>query len=165
MSYCSKITDFIENTDTFDKIKRFLKSGKSFALNCISIPGKVLLTSIFSQYTNIVLIVDSEQSAIKYKNDLKVLSGAEAVVFPYQESGLYDANIPNIYKYAEQVSVLKNFSRDKSGQIIILPLKAAFEKFPSIEFFDKNKISLKINDELDTSKLSEILIKMGYKKS
>lgn len=67
MSYCSKITDFIENTDTFDKIKRFLKSGKSFALNCISIPGKVLLTSIFSQYTNIVLIVDSEQSAIKYK--------------------------------------------------------------------------------------------------
>lgn len=164
MSYCSKITDFIENTDTFDKIKRFLKSGKSFAFNCISIPGKVLLTSIFSQYTNIVLIVDSEQSAIKYKNDLKVLSGAEAVVFPYQESGLYDANIPNIYKYAEQVSVLKNFSRDKSGQIIILPLKAAFEKFPSIEFFDKNKISLKINDELDTSKLSEILIKMGYKK-
>ena len=164
MTETFKITDYIEQTTVFEKIKAFLRQKKSFAVNCISTSAKVLLSSAFSQYSKIVLVVDSEQTAIKYKNDLKVLANIDAMVFPYQESGLYDANIPNIYKYAEQISVLQNIYSEKPEKIIILPLKAAFEKFPQKDFFEENSLELKTDEEADTKQLAQKLIKMGYKK-
>lgn len=160
----SKIADYIKNSEVFGKIKRYLTTETSFAVNCINSAGKVLLNSVFSEYRRIVLIVDSEQTAIKYKNDLKITADKETVIFPYQDSGLYDANIPNIYKYAEQVSVIQKLGTEACNDIILLPLRAAFEKFPQKQFFEENSINLKIEDNIDTNVLAEKLISMGYKK-
>lgn len=150
-----------ENFEIFGKIKALTTSGKSYAISCTSPLGKTFFINEISRYKKLLFVVDSEQTALKYKNDLQLLFEQKSVVFPYQESGLYDANIPNIYKYAEQISILEKFSDEK---IIILPLRAGFEKFPSREFFSENSINLKINEDINTEELSNKLISFGYKK-
>ncbi len=154
-----RLANYIEDFEFFDKIKRFIKTGKSFAINSVSKICKVFLLHYFSKNKKILLITDTEQTAIKYKNDLKTLFDTDAAIFPYQDNGMYDATVPNIYKYAEQISVLRN-----DAQIILMPLRAAFEKFPTNDFFDENSIEVNLDDEIDTAKLSERLTKMGYKK-
>ncbi|MGN0014860.1 MAG: hypothetical protein ACI37T_05525, partial [Candidatus Gastranaerophilaceae bacterium] len=62
----SKISNYIRKSEVFGKIKRYLTTETSFAVNCINSVAKVLLNSAFSEYKKIVLIVDSEQTAIKY---------------------------------------------------------------------------------------------------
>ena len=153
-----KITD---NFEFLGKINALATSRKSFAISCANSLGKTFLTDLISRYKNILFVVDSEQTALRYKNDFELLFGQKSVVFPYQESGLYDANIPNIYKYAEQISILRNFSNEK---IIILPLKASFEKFPTEKFFSENSINLKVNEDINVEELSQKLISFGYKK-
>lgn len=150
-----------ENFEFSGKIKALTESGKSYAISCISSLGKIFLINMISKYKKILLIVDTEQTALKYKNDLNRLFGQKAVIFPYQESVLYDANIPDIYKYTEQFSILNNFS-DKN--FVILPLRACFEKFPTQKFFEKNSIELKVNDDINVEELTEKLITFGYKK-
>ncbi len=153
-----KITD---NFEIFGKIKALTTSGKSFAISCVSPLGKTFFINSISKFKKLLLVVDSEQTALKYKNDLQLLFNQKSVVFPYQESGLYDANIPNIYKYAEQISILENFSDEK---IIILPLRAGFEKFPTPKFFLKNSIDLNVDEDINIKELSKKLISFGYKK-
>lgn len=155
------INKIIQQSDVFQKLNHFLNIQKSFGLDCTSKTGKLFLTAFFSEKTKILLVVESEQTALKYKNDLKNFFNINAVIFPYQESGLYDANIPNVYKYVEQISILKNAD---TKQVVILPLKASFEKFPDKSYFDTNFIDLKIDEDIDISKLSERLTLFGYKK-
>ena len=104
------VEKLFENSDLFCRMQRFFKAGKSFGIDCISKFGKLFLVKNFSERTKILWIVESEQAALRYKNDLKCLFDNDAAIFPYQESGLYDANIPNIYKYFEQISILQNWS-------------------------------------------------------
>lgn len=153
-----KITD---NFEIFGKIKALTTSGKSFAISCVSPLGKTFFINSISKFKKLLLVVDSEQTALKYKNDLQLLFNQKSVVFPYQESGLYDANVPNIYKYAEQISILENFSDEK---IIILPLRAGFEKFPTPKFFLENSIDLNVDEDINIKELSKKLISFGYKK-
>ena len=150
-----------ENFEIFGKIKALTTSGKSYAISCTSPLGKTFFINEISRYKKLLFVVDSEQTALKYKNDLQLLFEQKSVVFPYQESGLYDANIPNIYKYAEQISILENFSDEK---IIILPLRAGFEKFPTPKFFLENSIDLNVDEDINIKELSKKLISFGYKK-
>lgn len=153
------VEKLFENSDLFCRMQRFFKAGKSFGIDCISKFGKLFLVKNFSERTKILWIVESEQAALRYKNDLKCLFDNEAAIFPYQESGLYDANIPNIYKYFEQISILQNWKN-----IVIVPLRAIFEKFPTPDFFAENHITINIDEDIDVSNFSETLIKFGYKK-
>lgn len=149
------------NIEFFTKLKALTTSGKSFAISCISSLAKVFLIHSVSKLKKHLIVTDTEQTALRYKNDLERLFGQKSSIFPYQESGLYDANIPNIYKYSEQISILRNFEKEN---IIILPLKASFEKFPTDNFFKENSIELKTNEDIDVEKLSQKLIEFGYKK-
>ena len=49
--------------------------------------------------------------------------------------------------------------------IIIVPVKTLLEKFPSKSFFIKNKLSLKIGDNISQKELLEKLTNLGYKRS
>ncbi len=149
------------NIEFFGKLKALTANGKSYAISCVSPLAKVFLINYISKYKKLLIVTDTEQTALRYKNDLNLFFGLKSTIFPYQDSGLYDANIPNIYKYSEQISVLRNFSEEK---VIILPLRASFEKFPTVEFFEENSIKLKVNEDINIEKLSQKLISFGYKK-
>ena len=95
---------------------------------------------IISKGKKVVFIVESEQMALKFRNDLSKCLSFEPVIFPYQDGSIYDSNSKNLYKYAQQISIINN-----PQDFIIVPFKALFEKFPQKDFFENNALKLKKN--------------------
>lgn len=157
--------DFIKNLkcEYSEKISALFKKRVSFAVSGITNCAKliILAQTLIKDKKKLVFIVETEQTALKYQNDLKKLFDKEAVIFPYQDGSIYDTNSKNLYKYAKQIEILLN---QEKGQIIIIPQKALFEKFPDSEFFKENNIKIKVDDDIDVEKLAFQLIKLGYKR-
>ena len=155
--------NFIKNqkSEYAEKISALIKQGNSFAVSGITNCSKLIILAQLSVKENkkFIFTVETEQNALKYQNDLKKLFDIGAEIFPYQDGCVYDTNSKNLYKYAKQVKIITNPS-----DIIIIPQKALFEKFPSKEFFDKNSIKININDDINTEDLIKNLIKLGYKR-
>jgi transcription-repair coupling factor (superfamily II helicase) len=107
-----------------------------------------------------LVITATEQTALKYQNDLQKAFGLDSEIFPYQNVSMYEAVSPNRYDYAEQIRIL----REKPG-LVIVPVKALLEKFPREEFFEKNCLQVRVGDEIDIRGFSQKLLDLGYKRS
>ena len=157
--------EFIKNLkcEYSEKISALLQKRVSFAVSGITNCSKLIILSQLAIKNNkkLVFVVETEQSALKFQNDLKNLFQKEAVIFPYQDGSIYDTNSKNLYKYAKQIEILQN---QENAEIVIIPQKALFEKFPDNEFFKKNNIKIKVDEDIDIEKLSLNLVKLGYKR-
>ena len=157
--------DFIKNLkyEYSEKISALLKKRVSFAISGITNCSKLIVLAqlLLKNNKKLVFVVETEQSALKFQNDLKNLFQKEAVIFPYQDGSIYDTNSKNLYKYAKQIEILNN---QGNAEIIIIPQKALFEKFPDNDFFEQNNIKIKVDEDIDVEKLSLQLIKLGYKR-
>jgi transcription-repair coupling factor (superfamily II helicase) len=145
-----------------EKVSALLKKRVSFCVSGITNCAKLILLSqlIIKNSQKIVLVVETEQLALKFQNDLKNILKQEIEIFPYQDGSIYDTNSKNKYKYAKQIKILQN----SINNIVIIPQKALLEKFPSNSFFEENSINFKINDDIDIEKLARKLVKLGYKR-
>ena len=154
---------FIQNLkcEYSEKITSLLQKKFSFALSGITNCAKLIILAqlIIKNNKKLVFITETEQSALKFQNDLKNLFGITVTIFPYQDGSIYDTNAKNLYKYAKQIQILQNYQ-----DIIIIPQKALFEKFPDDNFLKNNSINIKINDDIDVEKIALNLIKLGYKR-
>ncbi len=151
------------NCEYTEKVRALLKKNTSFLMSGLTNCSKLFLLYQFLLYQdkNLIFITDTEQTALKFQNDLKVLFELEPVIFPYQDGSIYDTNRKNLYKYSKQVEILRNSTKHK---IIIIPQKALFEAFPDIDFFEKNKITLKVDEEINVEEFTKNLVKLGYKR-
>ena len=111
-----------------EKITALLNKRNSFAISGITNCAKLILLSQLLEKNNkkLVFVVDTEQNALKFQNDLKNLFEINAIIFPYQDGSIYDTNSKNLYKYARQVQILKDFSsssiKNASGNLIGISL-------------------------------------------
>lgn len=146
------------------KVKNLLLRGKSFTVSGLTNVAKMILLAQISTLKGkkILFITDSEQSSLKYKNDLKKFLDVESEVFPYQDGSIYEGNIDNLYKYSKQIDVLNNLD---ASDIVIAPVKTLFEKFPSKDFYCENILKIKIDDEIDINNFAKKLINLGYRKT
>ena len=148
------------NDTTSEKVRALLKKGNSFALSGITNSAKlVLLSQMALEGKKLLFVVDSEQLALKFRNDLKIFLDKEVFIFPYQDCSIYDTNSKNLYKYAAQADIINNLK-----DIVIIPSKALFEKFPEKKFFKKHSIKIKNNEDTNVTELSQKLVEMGYKR-
>lgn len=158
--------NYFDNADfsNYVKVKNLLLRGKSFTVSGLTNIAKTLLLSQISiiKGKRILYITDSEQSALRYKNDLKKFLDTDAKVFPYQDGSLYDGNIQNLYKYLNQIDILNNLDEHS---LIIAPVKALLEKFPEPEFYLDNSINIKVNEDINVAEFIKKLVNMGYKKT
>ncbi len=133
--------EFIKNLkcEYSEKITALIKKHTSFAISGITNCAKIIILAqlLIKNEQKIIFVVESEQSALKFQNDLKNLFDKNAVIFPYQDGSIYDANLKNLYKYSKQTEILQS---KNENNIIIVPQKALFEKFANISFFQKNNI-------------------------
>lgn len=155
------LSEKFSDTENYKKIKSFLNRNRTFSVTALSNLNKLLTADFISRYKKIIIVTETGQNALRYKNDFKKLFDRDAVIFPYCESGLYDTNIPDLYRYSEQINILRNA---ENYSVIIFPVRAFFEKFPDSSFFDANRIDFNINDEINMTDLSEKLVSFGYKK-
>ena len=138
-----------------------IKNSKSFVVTGLTTFLRLfLLNEIVKTEKKVLFITSTEQSALKYQSDLYSFFNKESSIFPYQNSSMYEIIPSNIYDYSSQVNLLLN-----PQDIIIVPVKTLLEKFPSKSFFVKNKLSLKIGDNISQKKLLEKLTNLGYKRS
>ncbi len=157
--------DFIKklNCEYSEKITALLNKRNSFAVSGITNCAKLLILAqlAIKNAKKLVFVVETEQIALKFHNDLAKLFNIDAVIFPYQDGSIYDSNAKNLYKYARQIDIINN---QQNNKIIILPQKALFEKFCDSSFFEKNNIKIKLDEEIDVDKLALSLVKLGYKR-
>lgn len=154
--------NYFENNEKFAGAKSLLKRGLSFSASGLSACGKLLFTALSSNVRKILFVTDSEQSALRYKNDLKVLFDKTSRLFSYKTTGFYDCTLPNLYDYSSQIETISSL---ESENIVIAPLKALLEKFPTREFLNENSITLNLDDETDTVELAAKLTQIGYKRA
>ena len=144
-----------------EKITALLNKGNSFTISGITNSAKLIILAqlLIKNEKKLVFAVETEQSALKFQNDLKKLFDKDAEIFPYQDGSVYDTNSKNLYKYAKQINILS-----KNPQIIVAPQKALFEKFPEKSFFETNNIKLSTDSEINIEELIKKLVTLGYKR-
>ena len=111
-------------------------------------------------HKKVLFITSTEQSALKYQNDLEKAFGVNAKILPFQNISMYETIAPNGYEFAEQIRVLR-----ERPDYLIAPVKVLLEKFPNEQFFSENCLKIKVGDSIDTKKIGESLIELGYKRS
>ena len=155
--------DFVKNLkcEYSEKINALLQKRVSFALSGITNCAKLLLLAQLrlKNKKKIIFVTETEQSALKFQNDLKNFFEEEVEIFPYQDGSIYDTNTKNLYKYARQIQILQT-----PNDIVIVPQKALFEKFPDEIFFKEHNIKIKIDEEIDVQNFARKLVMLGYKR-
>lgn len=155
--------NFIKNLKAqySEKITALINKGNSFTISGITNSSKLLILAQLFLKNNkkIIFIVETEQIALKFQNDLNKLFNINSVIFPYQDGSIFDTNSKNLYKYAKQINILS-----AENDIIILPQKALFERFPGNNFFIKNNIKITKNSDINIQELTADLIRLGYKR-
>ena len=150
--------DIICESENFSLFARNLKFARSFAVTGLTTFMRLLLVEKIQRKT--IVITATEQTALKYQNDLQKAFGLDSDIFPYQNVSMYEAVSPNRYDYAEQIRILR-----EKPELVIVPVKALLEKFPREEFFEENSLRVRVGDEIDVRGFSQKLLDLGYKRS
>ena len=154
------------NTDnisgSYEDFRAKVKQGKTFAVTGLTSILRLFLLTKIKEYSKkkILFITSTEQNALKYQSDLISAFNINAEVMPFQNISMYETISPNLYDYAQQLKILNS-----KPNIIICPVKSILEKFPTCEFFKKNKLKIKVGDSIDLKNLAQQLITLGYKKA
>ena len=152
----------LEKSELFAEFENYVRASHSFCVTGLTTFLRLVsLKKIKDCSKNKILFITStEQSALKYQNDLETLYDIKAEVFPFQNSSVYDTVGVNKYDYAKQIDILLN-----QPELVITPVKSLLEKFPDKKFFNKNSLSLKIGDEITQKDMLNTLMKLGFKRS
>ena len=144
-------------------LNRFLNLDGVFKLSMSALnnPLRLLIFSaLLKQNKKILYITPSEQEALKFQKDLENFCKIEAKIFPSQEINFYDDVEKNYYIYREQINVLLG-----GFDVVLAPVRSLFEKFASRNFYEKNSLKIKLNDEIDYQKLINSLVRLGYRRT
>ena len=149
-------------SESYEDFRAKVKQGKTFAVTGLTSILRLFLLTKIKEYSKkkILFITSTEQNALKYQSDLISAFNINAEVMPFQNISMYETISPNLYDYAQQLKILNS-----KPNIIICPVKSILEKFPTCEFFKKNKLKIKVGDSIDLKNLAQQLITLGYKKA
>lgn len=152
----------IEQSGLFSDFESYIKKSCSFGVTGLTTFLRLLSLKKIMDFSKkkVLFITSSEQSALRYQNDLESFFSISSEIFPYQNVSLYEGVNINKYDYSKQIDILLN-----QPNLVIAPVKSILEKFPNKKFFEKNKLSIKIGDEITQKSMLEKLVSMGYKRS
>lgn len=151
-----------ENNENYALFENYLAKKFSFAITGLTTILRLLLITKIKKITDkkILFVTSNEQNALRYQNDLEKAFGVKSELLPFQNISMYETVSPNRYDYAEQYRVLT-----EKPDIVIAPVKALLEKFPTKNFYKNNSTTIKIGDEIDTKDLAQKFVNLGYKHS
>lgn len=151
-----------KNDENYALFEHYLTKSFSFAVTGLTTLLRLLLIQKIQKITEkkVLVITATEQNALRYQNDLKKAFDVNADLIPFQNISMYESVSPNRYDYAEQVRVLT-----EKPDVVIAPVKALLEKFPTQKFYEENSVTVKVGDEIDLKKLIQQFVDLGYKRS
>mgnify|MGYP004553432009 CR=1 FL=1 len=151
-----------ENNENYALFERFLARSCSFAVTGLTTILRILLVTKIRKITGkkVLFVTSTEQSALKYQNDLLKAFGEKSDLMPFQNISMYESVSPNRYDYAEQYRILT-----EKPDVVVTPVKTLLEKFPDESFYKINSLTLKVGEEIDTKELAQKFVDLGYKHS
>ena len=151
-----------ENNENYALFERFLAKSCSFAVTGLTTILRILLVTKIRKITGkkVLFVTSTEQSALKYQNDLLKAFGEKSDLMPFQNISMYESVSPNRYDYAEQYRILT-----EKPDVVITPVKTLLEKFPDESFYKINSLTIKVGEEIDTKELAQKFVDLGYKHS
>ena len=151
-----------ENNENYALFENYLAKKFSFAITGLTTILRLLLVTKIRKITDkkILFVTSNEQNALRYQNDLEKAFGVKSELLPFQNISMYETVSPNRYDYAEQYRILT-----EKPDIVVAPVKALLEKFPTKGFYKNNSTTIKIGDEIDTKDLAQKFVNLGYKHS
>ncbi len=152
----------IENSDLFYQFESYVRASGSFCVTGLTAFLRLLSLKKIKDWSKkkLLFITSTEQNALRYQADLESLFDIKSEIFPFQNASVYEGVNVNRYDYAKQISILMD-----KPDLVIAPVKSLLEKFPDKSFFDKNKLSLKIGDEITQKEMLNKLMQLGFKRS
>ena len=152
----------IENSDLFYQFESYVRASGSFCVTGLTAFLRLLSLKKIKDWSKkkLLFITSTEQNALRYQADLESLFDIKSEIFPFQNASVYEGVNVNRYDYAKQISILMD-----KPDLVIAPVKSLLEKFPDKSFFDKNKLSLKIGDEITQKDMLNKLMQLGFKRS
>ncbi len=152
----------LENSHLFKNFESYIKNSCSFCVTGLTSFLRLLSIKKILEFSKkkVLFITSTEQFALKYQSDLDSLFNIKSDIFPYQNTSVYEGVNVNKYDYSKQIEILMT-----QPNLVITPIKSLLEKFPTKEFFNKTKLSLKIGDEISQKEMLNRLMELGYKRS
>ena len=152
----------IENSDLFYQFESYVRASGSFCVTGLTAFLRLLSLKKIKDWSKkkLLFITSTEQNALRYQADLESLFDIKSEIFPFQNASVYEGVNINKYDFAKQISILMD-----KPDLVIAPVKSLLEKFPDKSFFDKNKLSLKIGDEITQKEMLNKLMQLGFKRS
>ena len=149
------MTDFFDNTSL--NLKKLLNNPFGRYSGLVNTLKTVLLAKM--NYKKAVFIVSTEQKALQFQTDLENLFDIKAQIFPFQEISPYEMLDRNKIQYSDQIKTII-----EEPKLVIATVKSLLERFPSKEFLNKNKITVKKDGEINPKELAKKLVTFGYKR-
>lgn len=152
----------LENSHLFKNFESYIKNSCSFCVTGLTSFLRLLSIKKILEFSKkkVLFITSTEQFALKYQSDMDSLFNIKSDIFPYQNTSVYEGVNVNKYDYSKQIEILMT-----QPNLVITPIKSLLEKFPTKEFFNKTKLSLKIGDEISQKEMLNRLMELGYKRS
>lgn len=121
-------------------------------------------STLFYTDMPICIIANNELVAHKYMEDLKSMQIEDAYFLPKREVLAYDYEMESRENSIERVVVFSKLLQGKV-KVLITTIESISQPIIQKDIILNNILSIKINDIVDVSKLSDILINCGYEKT
>ncbi|MCQ2739932.1 MAG: transcription-repair coupling factor [bacterium] len=146
----------------FNKFVRNINTNRSFTLTGLTSFSKLWILNYINKYSTkpILFLTSTEQNGLRYQADLEKIFEIKSNIMPYTSISLYETLQNDLYDYQRQVDIIRN-----PEKITIIPVKVLCEKFPTLEFFENNKLDLKIGDNISQKDLLNKLSELGYRRA
>ena len=149
------MADFFDNSSIM--LKKILNEPFGRYSGLVNILKVVLLSKM--NYKKAFFVVSTEQKALQFQSDIENLFGIKAQLFTAQEISPYEMLDRNKIQYSDQIKTI-----EAEPKLVIAPVKALLERFPTKDFLNENKITIKKDGEVEPKALSNKLVKLGYKR-
>ncbi len=125
----------------------------------------VIASSIAKTRANHLLVVHDREEATYLQNDLENLLEQTVTVFPASYKRPYHFEEVDNANVLQRAEVLKQFSEEKKGVIVVTYPDALSEKVINKKSLVKNTFGVKVKDKIDTEFIAELLIEYGFEKT
>lgn len=139
-----------------------VNSIKKISINKNEIYNQFMLYMFFNMKKDILLVVPTLNEATEIYNDLKNYIDN---IYLFPEDDIMTKNaIASSPEFLFMRANLLNKFQENNQKFVIVHLNSYLKKLPSSDLYIKNKINLKINDEINREELIKQLINIGYKR-
>ncbi|MCX6827115.1 MAG: hypothetical protein NTV06_07625, partial [candidate division Zixibacteria bacterium] len=166
--YLERVISQFRDSRPFKKLMQTINSGQNSEIFTTGLAGSspaILLANLANMVTQpIIVIVAETDEANNLYDDLNFLMNEKEVAhFPSRMTPPYEFRSPSAEITGQRLATLSKLLMN-DVKIVVAPIEAIIEPTMSLNAFEKERLHLRIGEEIDIGFLCEKLIKIGFQR-